>query len=153
MMKPKVGRIVAIRKFREVGPRHKDVKVVIGKPRKRREGEWACPYYISGVGMERIRYVYGVDAFQALLLAFQGIRISLEKTGKRFSWIGGEEGDTGLPRFVPDCFGLKFSNRLERLIDREVERFTRQLEKKHQRKSRAQRSLPGGSVEGEAGNK
>lgn len=129
-MKPRLGTIVAVRELREIGSRQKVVTVRLGKPRKVRGGDWACPYQISGLGRAKVHYAYGVDALQALILAIEGIRTALEKTGRRLSWVGGEPGDTGFPRFVPTFFGLDFSKRLNKFLDQEVRRFARRAERK-----------------------
>lgn len=75
-----------------------------------------------------------MDALQALQLALEAIRTTLERNGKVLSWSGGEPGDTGFTRSVPTFYGLDFARRLERLIDHEVERFARAAETKHHRK-------------------
>jgi hypothetical protein len=86
------------------------------------------------LGTSKIQYADGEDGIQALLLAIESIRTMLSKSEKRFSWIGGEPGDTGFVRFIPTFFGPSFSKRLEAIIDREVERFARRLERKYRRR-------------------
>jgi hypothetical protein len=56
-------------------------------------------------------------------MAIEGVRNTLEKSGRQLTWVGGEEGDIGVPMTVPMAFGLGFANRLSRMIVREVERF------------------------------
>jgi hypothetical protein len=120
-MKRTFGVVVAVRELREVGENGKVVVVKLGEPREAKSGDWACPFRITGLGIRGSQFAYGIDAFQSLLLAIEGIRSALQKSGKRFTWAGGEPGDTGFPRFVPNYFGLEFSTRLEELIEREVE--------------------------------
>lgn len=103
------------------------VKVAIGKPEKRHDSEFACPFQIIGLDNSEAQYAYGVDCFQALIMALEGIRATLEKTGKSLTWIGGEKGEHGFPRFVPSFYGLDFSRRLEELIEREIRLFAERM--------------------------
>jgi hypothetical protein len=97
--------------------------------------DWECPFRIEGVGRRAVQYGYGVDAFQALTTALEGIRVTLERSGKRLSWIGGHRGDSGFERPVPSALGLEVSRRLNRMIDREVARFVRVRERRHARRA------------------
>ncbi len=132
-MRSQLGTIVGIRRLREVGPHRQAIIVKVGKPRKEKGGDWACPFQISGLGPRKIENGHGIDAIQALLMAIEGIRTRLEQSGKQLTWDGGNPGDTGFTRFVPTFFGLDFSKRLDRLIDREVQRFTRIAEARYRR--------------------
>jgi hypothetical protein len=40
---------------------------------------------VTGIGSSEVRYAHGVDAVQALLLAFQGVRVRLGATRKRLT--------------------------------------------------------------------
>jgi hypothetical protein len=113
-----LGPVIARRELARVGS-SRPVMVEIGKPRRRRTGEWACPYRIRGLGHAAVKHAYGEDAVQALQLAFDGVRVHLEPHGTRLSWVG-EAGFTGFPRFVPYSFGRAFSRRVERFIEREL---------------------------------
>jgi len=66
-------------------------------------------------------------------MALEGVRLLLERSGARLSWSGGQAGDAGFDRFVLNLFGPEFSQRLNRMIDREVESFARAIEMKHRR--------------------
>jgi len=99
--------------------------------------DWECPFRIGGLGTRGIQYGYGVDAIQALTSALEGIRVTLERSGKRLSWIGGNPGDPGFERPVPSALGLKFSQRLNRMIDREVAQFVRVQERRHARSAKS----------------
>jgi hypothetical protein len=138
-MRSRLGIIVGIRRLHQVGLRQKVVIVKLGKPKKEKVGDWACPFTISGLGIHKIEYGHGIDAIQALLMAIEGIRARLEQSGKRFVWAGGESGDTGFTRFVPTFFGLDFSKRLDRLIDREVKRFARTAETRYRKRHQGSR--------------
>jgi hypothetical protein len=97
--------------------------------------DWECPFRIAGLGGRVVEYGYGVDAIQALTTALEGIRVALERSGKRLSWIGGNPGDAGFERPVPSALGLHFSRRLNRMIDREVARFVRVQERRHAKRA------------------
>src|ERR1035441_6334435 len=46
-----------------------DILVRFGKPLLHPKGDWACPYQIAGIGDEKVRLAFGIDAVQALQLA------------------------------------------------------------------------------------
>lgn len=129
------GPIIAVRQLSDAGSRK--VTVSLGKPRRMKRGEdWECPFQIKGLGGSAAKYGYGVDAIQALTTALEGIRVTLERSGKRLSWIGGNPGDPGFERPVPSALGVDFSRRLNRIIDREVARFVRvQERRRHARRA------------------
>lgn len=54
-------------------------------------------------------------------MAIEGIKVALDKSGKQFSWAGGEPG-TGLTRLIPIAFGSGFAKQLEDLVEREVQK-------------------------------
>lgn len=112
------------------------VTVSIGQPR-RTPGtpDWECPFRISGGGLRVNDHGYGVDAMQALINAVLGLRLTLESTGKSFSWLGADY-ILGFPRVIP-CWGdMAWTRGVERLVDREVLRYVRELKRKHQIRSR-----------------
>lgn len=106
------------------------VLVRLGKPEQVAEGEFRCAFQLQGLGNSQVQYAHGIDSVQAMQNALEGIRSGLEKSGRSFSWQGGEAGDVGFPRSVPTFFGLEFSRRINRLIDEEVEQFAREAEKR-----------------------
>lgn len=112
------GRVIASRQLSRRG-RGSPLTIEIGAPRRRRTGEWECPYRIRGLRSGRTRWVLGEDAVQALELVFQVIRLELEPYGTDLSWTG-EPGDIGFHRFFPDACGLAVRRRIGRLIDREL---------------------------------
>lgn len=96
-----VGTVIATRVL--VLSKRKKISVVIGKPRKFRNGmDYYCPLQITGMGDEQVKYSGGVDAVQALQLALEHIGTRLysseeARTG-RLSWDGGStKGDLGFP--------------------------------------------------------
>ena len=104
----------------------------IGKPRKEPGGDWYCPYRISGIGFQGVRKARGIDALQALLMAIEAVRTILDEHETKWTWEGGEEGESGIPRVVPTFYGKEFARRLGDLIDRELEAFARQAEARHE---------------------
>src|SRR5258706_7320787 len=107
------GPVTGVRLLSRAGSQK--VTVSLGKPRRMKSGQdWECPFRIAGLGARGIQYGYGVDALQALTTALEGIRVTLERSGKRMSWIGGYPGDPGFERPIPSVLGLAVSRRLHR---------------------------------------
>ncbi len=132
-MKRQFGEIIGERQLDRVGSEEQPITVALGKPRKRKDGDWECPFRITGLG---VQYGYGIDAIQALTTAIEGVRVMLERTGKRFSWLKGEPGYTGFDRLIPSSLGAKFNVRLNLMIDREITKFVNGLERVHQKRRR-----------------
>ena len=129
-MKHNFGEIIGERKLhRKVERRNAVITVTLGKPRRRKDSDWECPFHITGKG---IQYGYGVDAIQALTTALEGIRVMLERNGGQFSWLGGDY--TGFDRLVTSSFGAKLNARLNRIIDREIERYVDGLKRAQQKR-------------------
>ena len=115
------------------GERPSQIAVLrIGKPRKEPSGDWYCPYEISGIGLQGVRKARGIDGLQALLMAIEAARTTLDEHESEWTWEGGEEGESGIPRLVPTFYGKEFARRMGDLIDRELEEFARQAEARHQ---------------------
>ncbi|HET6147919.1 MAG TPA: hypothetical protein VFH68_10340 [Polyangia bacterium] len=85
--------------------------------------DWECPFHIGLPPDAGIEFGHGIDAFQALIQAIEGIRTRLEQRRRQFTWRGGEPGDAGFPRLVPMFYGRQFAERINKLIDDEVLRF------------------------------
>lgn len=128
--------VVATRRLSRPRAPKRPVTVNLLMPRRTRTGEWQCPFRITGLRVPKIQnyYGYGEDSMQALSLALQGIRVMLEHSRQRVSWLSGEPGDHGFARMVPEPFGLKFSTWLNRMIDREIARKLRKLELRHRKR-------------------
>ena len=105
-----------------------EVVVALARPEQVNDGEWSCAFRVDA-SPDGIRKAHGVDEFQALLLAIEGLQSALSRSSQRLTWIG-EPGDTGIPRLTPLAFGLAFRQRVERMLDDEIERFA---EEGHQR--------------------
>ena len=106
-----VGTVIAARELAIDGA--KKVQVIIGKPEKFPDSsDYYCPYQITGIGNERIRYAGGVDAVQAFQLALNMIGADLytskEAKAGKLNWEAGEKGDLGFP--LPDSITDLASN-------------------------------------------
>src|SRR5882762_9859251 len=79
------------------------VTVRIQAPRKTGKEEWVCRFGISGLKNGASGSAHGVDGIQALLLALEAVRLTLDRSGAIFSWLGGDN-ETGFPRLVPTYY-------------------------------------------------
>jgi hypothetical protein len=72
------------------------VVVRLGLPRRagpRRQDDWVCPFEIRGMLRDRRRWAFGIDAMQALTLAYHIIpaeldRLAREAGGGTFQFLG-----------------------------------------------------------------
>jgi hypothetical protein len=119
------------------------ITVSIGSPRRHRgdDDEWECPFRITGAGVRRLEYGRGLDAMQALITALAGIRHVLDETGLPAVWPNEDAPDTGFPRSIPIMLGA-LTTRLERLVDRELEKDLERLQAKHARRKTARKPPP-----------
>jgi hypothetical protein len=94
--------IVTARRVLEFVPtvgRARPVVVRIGRPRRDRKhvnGDWVCPFDITGIRGRYKRWIFGIDGVQALALAFHIIPVELGSLAQRaggghFRFLG-EEG-------------------------------------------------------------
>jgi len=118
------ARIVARRILRERDTRRR-VVVVVGTPARRSTGEWACPWQLQGLGDGKVRYAFGVDSMQALQPSFEAIRLALLPVRDSLTWCDGETGGLGFTRTVNIAFGRALSDRLDRMLEEEMERYAR----------------------------
>jgi hypothetical protein len=91
------------------------VVVRLGVPRKLGGGwDWGCPVEIRGLDEPHLRYVYGVDAFQALQLGMDYIAIRVATSiPQPFQF---EPGDgAGFGDSMSKLFPLKTRRKLEAL--------------------------------------
>jgi hypothetical protein len=122
------GRVIARRRLRRIKGKS-PVIVEIGVPRRRKTGEWECPYRIRGVKTKNPQRALGEDAVQALELVLQWIRLELEPHSSGLTWTS-EPGEIGFHQFYPDIFGPVVRRRVTRLIDRELAREGRRLKRR-----------------------
>jgi hypothetical protein len=131
---------IAIRRLAVVGEPGHEIVVTVGKPRPdpAQEGVWTCSILIEGLPHPaRRKRVHGGDALQALQLAINDARLTLDRSGLQLKWDGAHEpGDVGIPRLMPAGWTVAFERRIERMVDAEVDRFARSITRKAERKRR-----------------
>jgi hypothetical protein len=75
----------------------RDILVRVGKPRRGRK-DWVCVIEVFGFQSKLSRKIYGVDSFQALLLAIELLRAELNHQKRaengKLKWLG--QDDLGL---------------------------------------------------------
>jgi hypothetical protein len=119
----------------------------VGVPRKspNHRREWACPFRIVREGRETVAFAHGIDEMQALELAFQALRMELEKTGATLTWFVTEDGvaepaavpgDVGLYRSIPSALGQEVYQRLVRLVDDEVAAITAEYKRRYEERKK-----------------
>jgi hypothetical protein len=104
-----IGEVIASRTLTTQGDGNatSEVTVLLGKPQQwPDQDDYFCPYQIKGAGDEKIRYMGGVDSFQALHLALSTLRVELEVLNKhlagRLRWDCDDSGALGFPGFAGD---------------------------------------------------
>jgi len=97
-----LGDVIAEREFLSIDPSgaRTRIRISLGKPKPFSDSaDFYCPYQISGVGDEKIRYAGGVDSMQAIQLALQIIGPDLSSTvgnACKLTWEAGEnDADLG----------------------------------------------------------
>ena len=84
----KLGRVIAKRHLTRGRGSRGGAVVEIGQPRKSKgRDEYYCPYRIAGVGDEKVRAAYGVDAVQAMQLASKAVAAELFRYPD-LKWLG-----------------------------------------------------------------
>ena len=118
------------------------VLIEIGVPRRRKVGEWACPYRIQGLGKRGTRYAFGIDSVQALQVVQQAIWADLQPYSQQLAWLG-QQGFTGFFRFYPaHVLGLDNASRVEAAIDREIHKEYLALKRRAERRQAAGKRRP-----------
>ena len=121
----KLGPAIAARRLRVPGKPARAVTIRIGAPRRLGGGwDWGCPVEISGMGTPRLRYVFGIDAFQALQLGLEYIAIRTE-TAKPTPFLFDREDGGCFTRSLPTYLPVKTRARLQTLIDQAALRWLR----------------------------
>jgi hypothetical protein len=99
-----VGDAIAVRRLSVANDPARTIVVKMGKPQPLSDAlgdDHYCPFQITGIGSEQVKYAAGVDAFQSIELAFKIIGAELAALnrdhGGQLRWDGGEHGDLGFP--------------------------------------------------------
>jgi hypothetical protein len=121
-------RPIAEREFKLRGPAERVVSMRIGTPEPEPGGrDFRCPFQVIGLSDDAVQYVYGVDSFQALNLAFVALR-NLVKTNasvlaafhKDFSLTWEETPwETALPVWV-HLYDADHLRRLDRFLEEDL---------------------------------
>jgi len=111
---------ICSRELTEVGHGAKRVIVSFERPEQVAAKEWKCSFRLEGEEIARYD-AYGVDSVQALCLALERARIILEESGRRFVWIGGDDGDHGFRLMIPSFLGYEFAKQLEAEVTANIE--------------------------------
>jgi hypothetical protein len=113
----KLGRAVAVRRLRVPGKPARTVTVRLGTPRRLGGGwDWGCPVEIAGLGPPRLRYIFGIDAFQALQLGLEYIAIRTSAAKPRPFLYEPEDGGH-FARSFPAYLPTATQKRLQALIE------------------------------------
>lgn len=135
-----LGVVIATRRLRVDRKGRSAVVVRLGMPRHRSPTEWRCPFHISGLGVRRVQYGIGIDAFQALLVGLGGIYQSLEKSGLTVTWEFADLGITGFSPIIPHFMGQQFFRKVERMIEDQLWRSAQAKKHKRKRKKSVRRA-------------
>jgi hypothetical protein len=99
-----LGVVIATRRLVLANDAGRRILVKMGKPEPLPDAlgdDQYCPFQITGIGTERVKYAAGVDAFQSIELALKMIGAELtrlnQKHGGRLRWECDEHGDLGFP--------------------------------------------------------
>ncbi len=99
------------------------VTVSIGLPVHIGNGwDWACPYRIEGLETAVQSQVFGIDALQVLQLVSVAIRVELEQSGERLSWLDDDFWQAGFPMLLQSYGDRRIEEKLLKLLE---ETFTR----------------------------
>lgn len=107
----------------------------LGFPRLREgDREWSCACQIQGLKDGKILLVRGADGLQALTIAGDYIRRSLD----RLKIVGADvvPHEIIFPRYVPFCLGLEHHRKLCKILDAEVKKKQRQLARRQRSRKR-----------------
>ncbi len=81
--------------------------------------------------MSRVEYGRGIDAFQALTTALEGIRYFLDRSSTPVVWAGVLDDQTGFQRLIPLLPKRGDTKRMERVVDQEAIRQLKELQRRH----------------------
>jgi hypothetical protein len=139
----KLGRAVAVRRLRVPGKPARGVTIRIGTPQRLGGGwDWGCPVEISGLGAPRLRYIFGVDAFQALQLGLDYIAIRTAAAKPRPFLFERDDGGC-FTRSIPTFLSLESQERLQALIDKAPNRWAARQKRTATTRARTKRKKRG----------
>lgn len=120
------GRVIAQREYR-VG--RTKLLLQIGTPHIASwRTDFYCPFRLVGPRETKVFRTFGIDALQALMLAFDLMKVILEGKSPRISWLAGEgPGDVGIYRRLTSGQGTAFDRRIERMFDKALLERVRKL--------------------------
>ncbi len=94
---------------------------------------WRCPFIFEGLGDDTIHYGRSIDSMAALQNALIGIRQLLERTGIPLRWEGFDEDFSGFPKHIPWTYGLDLYQRIEKIVEAEIEAHMKAMKERHER--------------------
>jgi len=114
----------------------KPVVLTLGVPQPVPGSDWGCPLQITGLKTRwhRPKYVFGIDGLQAIYLAMKCADAVLKAAKPGLTWFAGEEGDLGMPKFIPPELPKIQRDRVEASVERQAIRFWRRVERAHKTK-------------------
>ena len=95
---------------------------------------WSCSFVIEGLGDDSVQFGRSIDSMAALQNAVRGIRCKLAQSGIPLRWEGAREDDPGFPMMVDSGFGLAFQQRMEKIMEAEIEEIVRPIRERHERR-------------------
>jgi len=128
-----MGPILAKRVLRTDSGRQ--VEVRLGKP-SRAANRWRCPFQLVGLYDDQVFSGVGIDGFQALYSALEGIRTKVAESRLRLYVPDTEPLYLGFPMFIPEFLGLDVYEKLERVVLRNIQRTVRESKSKFERRVR-----------------
>ena len=103
-----LGVVIAERSLEIPGHPELDIRVKIGVPQHfpddPEETDFYCPYQITGIGSEKVRYMGGVDSMQALILAIKILPVHLDLLRRDYPglcWLNLPAGQYGIDSTRP----------------------------------------------------
>jgi hypothetical protein len=127
---PRTIRRIAARRVYDVPGTRRTVVVTLGVPEPVPGSDWGCALQITGLASEwrRPRYVFGIDAWQALSLAMQCATAVLDRHAGSLGFMG-QPADLVMPRFLP-YMPPPLRARVERLVERQLDAFVARAERR-----------------------
>ena len=140
------GEVIARRRLNPRDTPRRSVVVSLGKPREAKAADhWEGPFRITGSGVRLLEYGRGVDAFQALTMALEGIRYFLDRLDTPLVWGDVFDDHSGFQRIIPllpEPGGIaRGIRRMERVVDRETRRWAHEAKRRYLKSTKRFRGL------------